>query len=177
MSGPMLGPMIGPWRRAELAWAGATASVSAVLFAFSDASMGWLERLPLLFFLAATGVLLAMPWLRRRFGDGNDRVSFDDQGIDRTGAGGAREHIDWDDLATVAVVAGGADRVTEPPYWLFLDESGRGGCAIPADADGIEPLLERVRALAGFERGLETRALAANNQQRFVLWRRQRRRR
>lgn len=166
--------MIGPWRRAELAWAGATTAVSAVLFAFSDASMGWLERAPLWFFLAVTVVLLAMPWLRRRFGDGTDRVSFDPRGIDRTGAGGAREHIDWDDLAMVAVVAAGADRLAEPPYWLFLDETGREGCAVPADADGIDALLHRVRALAGFDHAMEARALAAGNQQRFVLWRRRR---
>lgn len=164
--------MIGPWQRSELAWAGATAAVSAVLFAFSDDSMGWVERLPLLFFLAATCVLMAMPWLRRRFGDGRDRVSFDPRGIDRFGAAGAREHIDWDDLALVAMVASGADATTEPAYWLFLDQSERQGCAVPADAEGIAALLARVRELHGFDTRNEARALADRSQRRFVLWRR-----
>lgn len=164
--------MMGPWRRSELAWAAATALVSAVLWGFSDASMGWVERLPLLFFIAATVLLLAMPWLRRRFGDGSDRVVFDDRGIDRHGAAGAREHIDWNDLAVVAIVASGADPGTEPPYWLFLDRSERGGCAVPADAEGIGALLVRVRALEGFDTRSEARAHADRSQRRFVVWRR-----
>lgn len=165
-------PKIGPWRRAELAWAIATAAASAVLFAFSDASMGWLERLPLVFFVGATLVLLAMPWLRERFGDGRDRVGFDEHGIDRVGAAGAREHIEWEQLALVAVVASGVDESTEPAYWLFLDHSERHGCAVPADAEGLDALLRRVRALEGFDARAETRARADRSQRRFVVWRR-----
>ena len=168
----MATPMIGPWRRAELAWAGATAAASAVLFAFSDASMGWLERLPLGFFLGATIVLLAMPWLRARFGDGRDRVGFDERGIDRIGAAGAREHIGWNELALVAVVASGVDASTEPAYWLFLDHSERRGCAVPADAEGLDALLHRVRAFEGFDARTEARAHADRSQRRFVVWRR-----
>lgn len=167
--------MIGPWRRAELAWAATTALASAVLWSFSDASMGWIDRLPLLFFVLATVVLLAMPWLRRRFGDGSDRVVFDDRGIDRTGAAGAREHIDWDDLALVAVVASGTDATIEPAYWLFLDHSERAGCAVPADAEGMDALLSRVRKLEGFDARSEARAHADTSQRRFVVWRRRRR--
>lgn len=165
---------IGPWRRSELAWATATAIAAAVLWGFSDASMGWVERLPLWFFLAATAVLLAMPWLRRRFGDGRDRVVFDERGIDRTGAAGAREHIDWNDLALVAVVARGTDETTEPAYWLLLDDSERAGCAVPADAEGMAALLPRLRALEAYDARSEARAHADRSQRRFVVWRRRR---
>lgn len=168
----MTGPMIGPWRRGELAWAAATTIVSLVLFAFSDASMGWIERLPLLAFVLATVVLLAMPWLRARFGEGHDQVVLDPQGVSRRGARGARERIEWSALDSVVLVSPGPDTVLEPAYWLLLDASGRHGCAIPNDADGIDALKARLHALPGYRASREPTALADRSQRRFELWRR-----
>jgi|GEM_PF-6137900 len=168
----MTGPMIGPWRRGDLAWAAATAVVSLVLFAFSDPSMGWVERLPLAAFVFATLVLIALPWLRARFGEGHDQITLDSSGVSRRGARGARERIDWEALHTVVLVSPGQDTVLEPAYWLLLDATGREGCAIPDDAEGIEALKARLHALPGYRAARESTALADRGQRRFELWRR-----
>lgn len=164
--------LVGPWTRTELGWAAATSVVALVLWRFSDDSMGWVERLPLIAFAAATAVILALPWLRRRFGPRHDRVGFDEHGVVRHGAGGARESIRWQDLQRVVIVPASQPPDDEPAYWLLLDHSGRSGCAVPADADGIDALVSRLRTLPGYRATREAEALKRPGQSQVEVWRR-----
>jgi len=57
---------------------------------------------------------------------------------------------------------------------VFVDESGQGGCAVPASAEGFDALLARVQQLPGFDDEAVVAAMGSSTNARFDVWQRPR---
>lgn len=139
-----------PYARADLVWLALAGSGTFVLALFYPDTQGVVERLPLVFLAACTLALLLKPWIQKRFAARRDRVWFDDTGIHRIGAAGARESIEWTALARIEVALSDADFGPPERFWLLLDHSGKSGCAVPADTPGLEDILAEAARRNGF---------------------------
>lgn len=158
-----------PYTRADLVWLALAGSGTLVLALFYPDTQGVVERLPLVFLATCTLVLLLKPWIQKRFAARRDRVWFDDTGIHRIGAAGARESIGWSALARIEVALSDTDFGPPERFWLLLDRSGKSGCAVPANTPGLEEVL----AEAGRRKDFSLPDLDISptaNQPRKIVW-------
>jgi hypothetical protein len=83
---------------------------------------------------------------------------------------GKVERVSWSDLHKVEVVTTGDGPFVPDVFWVLHGTDG--GCAIPQGATGDTELLERLRALPGFDNGAVIEAMCCTSDRRFVCWQR-----
>lgn len=161
------------YTRRDLMWIAASSVVTlAFAWAFAGSGFGLRAAWPFWASLSCTGVFVSIPFLRSR-AQPRDRVSVDEHGIERQAAGGTREAIRWDQLDRVFIATTDDGPANDDVFWVFIDESGGSGCAVPASAEGFEALLRRVQQLPGFDEDKALQAMGASGSARIDVWQRQ----
>lgn len=157
----------------DLLWIAASSIITlAFAWAFAGSGFGLRAAWPFWASLSCTGVFVSIPFLRARTRP-RDVVAVDETGIERQAAGGTRESIRWDQLDRVFIATTDEGPVNDDVFWVFIDESGSGGCAVPASAEGFEALLDRVQQLPGFDNQKVIDAMGSTENARFDVWQRQ----
>ncbi|TXK62143.1 hypothetical protein [Alkalisalibacterium limincola] len=162
-----------PHTRNELLFIAASAVVTVVFAAmFLGPNYGLRAAWPFWASLLCTSVFVWIPYMRQRM-QPRDRVDFDELGIQRLAAGGTRESVRWDRIERIFIATTDDGPVGDDVFWVFVDESGQGGCAVPASAEGFDALLERVQQLPGFDNEAVATAMGSTTNARFDVWQRQ----
>jgi hypothetical protein len=97
-------------------------------------------------------------------------VTLSDAGMSCKRPNGEIESVTWDDLELVAI-----ETTDEGPYltdffWYLI--GAQGGCVVPLGATGENALIERLRALPGFDNDAVTQAAASTSNHKFICWKR-----
>lgn len=147
--------------------------VVCVAAGFGVGAIGFLQtrRLPWPaagFVVAAIGLGL----LKVKGGDlGINRVEFDDEGVFRTMGDGREETVRWDQLVGIEIVTTDRGPFVDDVFWLLIGEDGT-GCAVPSEAEGMQPLLKRLQELPGFDNDAVIAAMTSMSNARFHVWKR-----
>jgi hypothetical protein len=99
-----------------------------------------------------------------------ERIAYDDQGITRYLATGEVEHVAWDDLFLVELLAD-ADRLSGMGFYFLLQSSDGRSCVVPQDAADQE-LTHRLLSLPGFDHRAVIEAVGTSESGKFTCWRR-----
>ena len=122
--------------------------------------------------LQASGGGGKAPVRRDRYDVDDHRVLFDEQGVSRYHPDGKEESLDWKDLVEVQIVTTSDGPWHDDVHWLLVGAEGRGGCAVPSEAEGSQALLARLQQLPDFDNEKVIEAMSCTSDARFVVWRR-----
>lgn len=99
-----------------------------------------------------------------------ETVVFDDNEIMRTMIDGRTETVRWDALEEVFILTSDRGPFVGDVFWILIGKSG--GCAIPADAEGVTELIERLQELPGFDNEAVVYAMGSVSEAKFACWKR-----
>jgi hypothetical protein len=126
-------------------------------------------------FTAAMFAREAARWPRKADRDPDDLkfvVSFDDRGITRANPDGTTDSARWCDLERISIDPDDDPLLWTGPYFVYLTFRS-GPLAVPASAEGLKALMERLLELPGIDReGLEALMRGASPSP-CVLWSRE----
>jgi len=117
--------------------------------------MGWLD-------------FFKRPPLRPR--SAQTTVTFDGEVVTCRRISGVVETVRWDDLQSVCIETTDRGPAVDDVYWVLA--GAKTGCVIPSEAEGMNPLLERLQKLPNFDNHAVIRAMQCCENQRHVCWQR-----
>lgn len=145
------------------------------------ASMGWLVFFfegiiwHALFFTACLAAMIVGPWLEQRRMSRPERVTFDEQRIERHMPNGTIESISWEEIDEVGILTTDEGPFVDDVFWLMTNSTRTKGCAPSNAAEGFSSLLERLQTLPGFNNEAVIRAMGSTDGAYFLVWRREER--
>ena len=117
----------------------------------------------------------AAQWPRPAARDPDDLrfvVSFDDRGISRANPDGTIDSARWCDLESVSIEPEDDPLLWTGPYFVYLTFRN-GPLAVPASAEGLNPLIERLLELPGIDRDRLEALMRGASPSPCVLWTRE----
>lgn len=97
-------------------------------------------------------------------------VSFDDESVTCRRPGGLVETVRWSDLRAVIIQTTDAGPAVDDVFWVLVGKTS--GCVVPSEAEGMNPLLERLQRLPNFDNHAVIAAMASTDNQKFLCWER-----
>ncbi len=97
-------------------------------------------------------------------------VTFDERGVTCRWPDGPVQSVTWDELRTVEIRTTDWGPFVEDVYLVL--NAGDDGCVVPQEAQGFNPLLERLQTLSGFDNGAVGSAMTCTDNAIFPCWRR-----
>jgi hypothetical protein len=150
-------------------WLGVSLAVAALSIypAWTGYSSWWMPGIALTVFAAFALEPLILTWEVRRRGE---ELQITDEGVLRKLARGDSEYVRWSELREVSIVVTQGVNFSEE-YFFVLAGTGTSGVLVSQRLAARHDLISHLNKLPGFDHRNIANAMAAQVNQRFVLWR------
>ena len=97
-------------------------------------------------------------------------ATFDETGVTCRWPDGPVQSVTWDELEAVEIRTTDWGPFVEDVFLVLY--AGDGGCVVPQEAEGFDPLLRRLQSLPGFDNAAVGSAMTCTYNAVFPCWRR-----